>query len=139
MAKLIRKKEIEEAREGLKTSLDEMLKNYKPGYIIVPKGSEIENDDTISMMKVSAEDINIFTMGLYILNSIENIILSKNYTINDILYLLEVENKLSIYLYSTRYEFKPIGIEVPDCNYLKTVHSMCRRIKDNLEITVKNL
>lgn len=135
MSKLIGKNEIDNAREGLKTSLNELRENYIPGCPIAPKGSEIKNCVTVSM-KVTPEDINIFTLGLYILDTIENIV-SNNYTTKDIIYLLDAENKLSTYLYSERYEYLPVGVELPDCYFLKVIHLMCSRVKDNLEIKVK--
>ena len=137
MQKLIGKEEIDNARGGLKLALDTLRQNYIPGCTVVPKGTEIKNCVTVSM-KVTPEDINIFTLGMFIIDTIENIV-SNNYTTKDILYLLDAENKLSVYLYSTRYEYLPAGVELPDCYFLKVVHLMCSRVKDNLEITVKNL
>lgn len=137
MGKLIGKEEIDNSRAGLKVTLDLLRQNYIPGYAIVPKGAEIKPCGTVSM-KVTSEDINIFSLGLYILDTIENIV-SNNYTTKDILYLLDAENKLSMYLYSTRYKYLPAGVEIPDCYFLKVVHLMCSRIKDNLEIKVKNI
>lgn len=135
MTKLIGKEEIDNARGGLKLALDTLRQNYIPGCPIAPKGSEIKNCVTVSM-KVTPEDINIFTLGMFIIDTIENIV-SNNYTTKDILYLLDAENKLSVYLYSTRYEYLPAGVELPDCYFLKVVHLMCSRVKDNLEIKVK--
>lgn len=135
MSKLIGNQEIDNAREGLKTTLKLLRQNYIPGYVIAAKGTEMKNCGTV-YMKVTSEDINIFSLGLYILDTIENIV-SEKYTTSEILYLLDAENKLTKYLYSTRYEYIPVGIEVPDCYFLKVIHLMCSRIKDNLEIKVK--
>lgn len=136
MSKLIGKQEIDNAREGLKLALDTLRQNYIPGCAVVPKGTEIKNYVNTASMMVTSEDINIFTLGFYILNTIENIV-SEKYTTSEILYLLDAENKLTKYLYSTRYEYLPVGIEVPDCYFLEVIHLMCSRIKDNLEIKVK--
>lgn len=135
MSKLIGEQEIDNAREGLKLALDTLRQNYIPGYVIAANGTEMKNCGTV-YMKVTSEDINIFSLGLYILDTIENIV-SNNYTTKDILYLLDAENKLSMYLYSTRHKYLPAGVEIPDCYFLKVVHLMCSRIKDNLEIKVK--
>lgn len=139
MQKLIGKQEIDNIRDGLKVALNNLRENYIPGAVIAPKGTEIKNC-TVVTMRVTAEDIEHFTLGLYICDVVDSIIANK-YDTKDILYLLEGENKLSSYLSSVeyKYNFLPMGIETPDRYFLKVAHLMCSRIRDNLEIKVKNI
>lgn len=139
MQKLIGKQEIDNIRDGLKVALNNLRENYIHGAVIAPKGTEIKNC-TVVTMRVTAEDIEYFTLGLYICDVVDSIIANK-YDTKDILYLLEGENKLSSYLSSVeyKYNFLPMGIETPDRYFLKVTHLMCSRIRDNLEIKVKNI
>ncbi len=136
-ARLVNKEEIDNIREGLKVALDELRKNYIAGAVVAPKGTEIKDYITVSM-RVTGEDIENFSLGLYVCDAVEKI-MNNEYDTKDVLYLLDAENKLSTYLSSVEYKYniRPMGVEVPDRYFVKVAHLMCSRIRDNLEITVK--
>lgn len=137
MLKQIGRENIDNIREQLKAELEKLNKNYIPGALVVPKGTEIKDIVTVSM-KVTAEDIRSFSLGIYICNTVEKII-DGEYTTKDILYLLDAENDLAYYLQgkfkSNGQQLAP-GIEFPDHYFLRTAHLMCTMIRDNLEIKV---
>lgn len=133
--KLISKEEIDNTREQLKVSLDVLRQNYIPGAIIAPRGTKIPNCTTVCM-KVTPEDLEIFSLGLYICDAVEKI-MNNEYDTKDVLYLLEAESKLALYLKGSIGKALPMGIELPDYYFLRVVSLMISRIKDNLEIKVK--
>lgn len=137
MVKLIGKENIQDIKLHLKIELEKMRQNYIPGALVVPKGTEIKNLDTVNMV-VTAEDISFFTLGLHICEVIEKII-DGDYDTKTILYLLDGENDLAYYLKgsfkSYTQQLAP-GVEIPDLYFLKTAHLMCSIIRDNLEIKV---
>lgn len=137
MVKLIGKENIQDIKLHLKIELEKMRQNYIPGALVVPKGTEIKNLDTVNMV-VTAEDISFFTLGLHICEIIERII-DGDYDTKTILYLLDGENDLAYYLKGSfkSYTQQPApGVEIPDLYFLKTTHLMCSIIRDNLEIKV---
>lgn len=96
MVKLIGKENIQDIKLHLKIELEKLRQNYLPGALVVPKGTEIKNLDTVNMV-VTAEDISFFTLGLHICETIEKII-DGDYDTKTILYLLDGENDLAYYL-----------------------------------------
>lgn len=139
MQKLIGKENTKEFRLQLIAELEKIRKNYIPGAIVAPKGTDFKDLYYVVNMSVTADDIRFFTLGIYICDAIDHII-DGDYTTRDILYLLDAENELGYYLkgsFKSNSQQLPPGIEVPDCYFLKVIHLMCSRIKDNLEIKVK--
>lgn len=134
---IITKTDISSIRDGLKSSLNTLRQNYIPGAPIAPKGTEIENCTVVNMY-VRVEDIEHFSLAMFICDAVENIVFGE-YNTKDVLYLLDAENKLSKYLSSVeyKYNFLPMGVETPDRYFLKATKLMCSRIRDNLEIKVK--
>lgn len=135
MSKLIGKDNIQEIKLKLKMELDRLRQNYIPGAIVAPKGTEFKGMVTVNM-KVTADDIRFFVLGLNICETIERII-DGDYDTRTILYLLDAENDLAYFLKSN---FKTAqqapGVELPDYYFLRTTHLMCSMIRDNLEIKV---
>ena len=139
MQKLIGKENTKEFRLQLIAELEKIRKNYIPGAIVAPKGTDFKDLYYVVNMSVTADDIRFFTLGIHICDAIDHII-DGDYTTRDILYLLDAENELGYYLkgsFKSNSQQLPPGIEVPDCYFLKVIHLMCSRIKDNLEIKVK--
>ena len=137
MRRLIGKDNVQDIKLHLKTELEKMRRNYIPGALVVPKGTEIKNLDTVNMV-VTAEDISFFTLGLHICETIERII-DGDYDTKTILYLLDGENDLAYYLKGSfnSYTQQPgPGVEIAELYFLKTTHLMCSIIRDNLEIKV---
>lgn len=135
MGKLIGKDNVQEIKLKLKMELDRLRQNYIPGALVAPKGIEFKGMVTVNM-KVTADDIRFFVLGLNICETIERII-DGDYDTRLILYLLDAENDLAYFLKSN---FKTAqqapGVELPDYYFLRTTHLMCSMIRDNLEIKV---
>lgn len=138
MQKLIGKENTKEFKLQLIAELEKIRKNYIPGAIVAPKGTDFKNLYYMVNMSVTADDIRFFTLGIHICDTIDHII-DGDYTTRDILYLLDAENELGYYLkgsFKSNSQQLPPGIETPDLYFLKTVHLMCSMIRDNLEIKV---
>lgn len=135
MQALIGKNNVQEIKLKLKMELDRLRQNYIPGAIAVPKGTEIKGIVTVNM-KVTADDIRFFVLGLNICETIERII-DGYYDTRTILYLLDAENDLAYFLKSNFKTQQPApGVEIPDYYFLRATHLMCSMIRDNLEIKV---
>lgn len=136
MTKIITKEEIENTKSQLKTELEELRKNYiGPFPIVVPEGVKLECCNCVNMM-VTSDDINYFTLGLYLCDAIEKVV-HKKYTTKDVLYILENESYLNYFLKSNKKRALPMGVKIPDYYFLEVVHLMITRIKDNISIKVK--
>ena len=136
MVKLIGKENVQDIKLHLKTELEKLRQNYIPGAVVVPKGTEIKNLVTVNMV-VTADDIQFFTLGLHICDTVEKII-DGDYDTKTILYLLDAENDLAYYLKGSFKSNRALvpGLETPDLYFLKTAHLMCTMMRDNLEIKV---
>ena len=115
--------------------MEKIRQNYIPGAIVVPKGIELNGFATVNM-KVTADDIRYFTLGIHICDTIERILYGE-YDTKTILYLLDAESDLAYFLKSNFKSQQPApGVEIPDYYFLKTTHLMCSFIRDNLNITL---
>ena len=137
MMKPITKEEVQNIREQLKASLKELKENYITGAVVAPKGVKIENC-TVVHMKVTKDDLEFFSLGLYVCDVLD-LLVSKKYTTEHILYLLKAENDLGWFLNKDIRNFKPFGLEVPDYYFLNILYLTLGRIKNNLDIKVKGL
>lgn len=135
MQKLIGRENINDIRTQLKLNLEKIRQNYIPGAIVVPKGIKLNGFATVNM-KVTADDIRYFTLGIHICDTIERILYGE-YDTKTILYLLDAESDLAYFLKSNFKSQQPApGVEIPDYYFLKTTHLMCSFIRDNLNITL---
>lgn len=135
MQKLIGRENINDIRTQLKLNLEKIRQNYIPGAIVVPKGIELNGFATVNM-KVTADDIRYFTLGIHICDTIERILYGE-YDTKTILYLLDAESDIAYFLKSNFKSQQPApGVEIPDYYFLKTTHLMCSFIRDNLNITL---